>query len=574
MTEKTDTPPGPPSEMEILKDKTNYLRGTIVASLNDPLTGAIADADTQLTKFHGTYQQDDRDCRLRRQHKKLEPAYSFMVRIGIPGGICTSAQWLAMDRLGTSYGNQTLKLTTRQAFQLHGVIKKNLWASIHAINEACMTTLAACGDVVRNTMATPNPCASQVHAEVDRIAREVASFTKPRTRAYHEIWVEDQQVLTTLDERPPDEVEPLYRKHYLPRKFKIGFAIPPQNDVDVYSQDLGFVAIEASGQLLGFNVTCGGGMGMTHGMPETYPRLGDTVGFCTPEQVLTLTEVIVGIQRDFGDRSNRKHARFKYTIDDRGVDWLKDEIAKRFGQALAPAREVAFEDNGDCFGWLKGIDQQWYLTLFVEHGRLRDTTDCQALTALRRIAELDCCDFRLTGNANVMLGNVSTANKKKIDALLKKHGLAERQAISGLRRHSMACASFPYCGLAMAESERYLPELVTKLEAILDTCGLRDEPILIRSTGCPNGCARPYLGEIALVGKALGQYNLYLGANHTGTRLNKLYRENIDEAQIIAELTPIFERFAKERQPGEHFGDFTIRAGYVKATINGTDFHA
>ncbi len=568
-----DNQHGPPSDMERIKETSNYLRGTIVESLNDAVTGAIAADDQQLTKFHGTYQQDDRDARLRRQHKKLEPAFTFMVRVGIPGGLATADQWIVMDDLSVKYANNTLKLTTRQAFQLHGVLKSNLWAAIHEINAALMTSIAACGDVCRNTMATPNPDASTIHQQVYEATMDIARLVRPQTNAYHEIWVDDKKVLTSKDERPPEEVEPLYLKHYLPRKFKIGLAIPPHNDIDVFSQDLGMIAIAEGDRLVGFNLVCGGGMGMSHGKPETYPNAGTVIGFCTADQLCQVTEQLVTIQRDFGDRSNRQHARFKYTIDDRGIDWLIGELNSRLGWQIESARPYAFESNGDSYGWLKGIDGAWYMTLFIENGRVRDAGDLRMKTGLRKIAELGLCDFRLTGNQNLILGKVASSNKKKLQKLLDEYGITAVQSTSAARLNSMACASLPYCGLAMAESERYLPDLMTRIETMIKEAGIWEVPITIRMTGCPNGCARPYLAEIAFVGKSPGHYNVYLGAGFTGDRLNKLYREGIDEETILQELEPLIKHFAAERLNGEHFGDFVIRAGYVKPTTAGLNFH-
>lgn len=577
-----DIQQGPPSDLERIKTASNFLRGTIREWLLNPLTGSISEDDTQLTKFHGTYQQDDRDIRLRRQRKKLEPAYTFMIRVGLPGGTCSADQWAAMDKLSSDYANNTLKLTTRQAFQLHGVLKSDLWDTMHGINKALMTTLAACGDVCRNTMGTPNPNASPIHQQVDELVNSIAAFVRPNTRAYYELWVEGEKLLDTKqieqevkqEQADEQDAEPLYGNTYLPRKFKIGFAIPPHNDVDVFTQDLGFTAIEEDGQLAGFNVSCGGGMGMTHGMTETYPRLGSIIGFCTPDQVQDVTEHIVGIQRDYGDRSNRKHARFKYTIDDRGVDWLKGELASRLGYALQEPRDYQFDSMSDQYGWAQGIDGKWYLTIFVEHGRVRDTDDHTMKACLREIAELDICDFRLTGNQGLILGQIAKKDKAKIDKLLKKHHVDVLMQTSQARLNSIACAALPYCALAMAESERYLPTLMDKIEELLKKHDLFDDPIVIRMTGCPNGCGRPYNAEIGFVGKSMGHYNMYLGAAFNGERLNKIYKESITEEEILAELDDLFAKYVADRQDGEHFGDFVIRAGIIKPTTEGKNFHA
>ena len=556
-------------EVERIKDASRYLRGTLVESLNDQLTGALAESDTQLSKFHGIYQQDDRDIRDERRKQKLEPHYQFMVRVRVPGGVCTPKQWLEMDHIARTWCNQTIRLTTRQAYQFHGIIKRDLKKTIAEINRALLDTIAACGDVNRNVMCNPNPHQSRLHEEVYEYTRRISEHLTPRTTAYHEIWLENELVATSRQDE-----EPIYGKHYLPRKFKTAVAIPPSNDVDIYANDLGFIAIAEGENLIGFNVSVGGGMGMTHGEPETYPRLADVIGYCPKEKTLQVAEEIVKIQRDFGDRTNRKHARFKYTIDDRGIEWFKFELNKRLGWTMEPPRPFVFEDSGDRYGWVEGYDDTWHHTLFIQNGRILDTEDYPMMTGLREIAAIHDGDFRLTANQNLIIGRVSSKQKPVIDALLKKYKLADSHHQTGLRLNSMACVAFPTCALAMAESERYLPSLIDKLDVIMKKAGLEKEPLIIRMTGCPNGCARPFLGEIGFVGKAPGKYNVYLGAGFHGQRLNKLYRENIGEDQILAELEPIIQRFASERTPNERFGDFVIRTGYVKEVLQGKDFHS
>ncbi|WP_156288473.1 assimilatory sulfite reductase (NADPH) hemoprotein subunit [Oceanobacillus salinisoli] len=556
-------------EMERIKEDSNYLRGTIKEGLADSITGAISEEDTKLLKFHGSYQQDDRDLRDERRRQKLEPAYQFMIRVRVPGGVATPDQWLVMDEIAHKYANGTLKLTTRQAFQFHGILKRNLKKSMQDINDTLLDTLAACGDVNRNVMSNPNPYQSEVHAEVHQLAGDISNHLSPRTGAYHEIWLDKEKVVDTRDE---EQVEPIYGKTYLPRKFKIGIAVPPSNDIDVFSQDLGFIAIIEDGELAGFNVTAGGGMGMTHGNTDTYPQLGRVIGFCPKEKVVEVAEKIVTIQRDYGNRSDRKNARFKYTVDARGVDWLKGELNERLGWNLEEARPFHFEHNGDRYGWTKG-NGRWHFTLFIQNGRVKDTENYQLMTALREIAKIHTGDFRLTPNQNLIIANVTSHKKKQINELIDKYGMTEGKHYSGLRRNSMACVAFPTCGLAMAESERYLPSLVDKMEDILDEAGLTEEEIVIRMSGCPNGCSRPGLAEIAFIGKAPGKYNMYLGGGFAGERLNKLYRENIGEAEILESLRPILFRYAKEREVGEHFGDFVIRAGYVEEVHSGLDFH-
>jgi sulfite reductase (NADPH) hemoprotein beta-component len=557
------------SPVERIKEASDYLRGSIVASLADPITGALADSDTQLIKFHGSYQQDDRDVRDERRRKKLEPLYSFMVRVRAPGGVVTPAQWLVLDELARTHANGSLRLTTRQSFQVHGIAKTLLKDTIASVNRTLLTTIAACGDVNRNVMCNPNPYRSALHREVFDWACRISDYLTPNTRAYHEIWLDDRLVAGG----EPDH-EPIYGRTYLPRKFKIAIAVPPSNDVDVRAHDLGFIAIVDGVRLAGFNVSVGGGMGMTHGEPATYPRLADVIGFCTPDQVLAVTEQVVAVQRDFGDRSDRKHARLKYTIDDRGIDWFTGELASRLGYRLEAARPFHFETNGDRDGWTDGIDGKLHLTLFIENGRVRDTPDCELMTGLREIAKIHDGDFRLTANQNLIIANIDPAKRPQIESLLARHRLADGDGRSALRLNAMACVALPTCGLAMAESERYLPSLIGKLEQVLAACGLANDAITVRMTGCPNGCARPYLAEIAFVGKSPGKYNVYLGGGFAGERLNKLYRSGLSEPEILAELTPILQRYAAERGPSERFGDFAIRAGYVAKVSAGREFHA
>jgi sulfite reductase (NADPH) hemoprotein beta-component len=563
---------GPPSDVEHIKSESNYLRGALVETLKNPITGGLPEDDNRLLKFHGSYMQDDRDLRNERERQKLEPAFQFMLRVVAPGGVATSAQWLEMDRLAQLYGNGTLRLTTRQAFQMHGVLKWNLKKTIKSINDSLMTTLAACGDVNRNVMSNPNPYQSEVHGEVYEWARRVSDHLSPRTPAYHEIWLDGEKVVDSLADHT--EVEPIYGPVYLPRKFKIGLAVPPSNDVDVFSQDLGFIAIIEDGKLVGFNVSVGGGMGMTHGDTNTYPQLGRVIGFCTPEQMIDVAEKTVTIQRDYGNRSVRKNARFKYTIDRHGIEWFVDELHERLGWQLESAREFHFDHNGDRYGWVKGSNGRWNLTLYIQSGRIHDQEGYELMTGLREIAKIHTGDFRLTPNQNLIIANITAAKKRKITELANKYGLTDGAHHSALRRSSLSCVSLPTCGLAMAEAERYLPLLLDKLELVVDEAGLREEEIVIRMTGCPNGCARPALGEISFIGKSPGKYNMYLGAGFSGDRLNKIYRENIGEEEIVGTLTPMLHRFAKERQEGEHFGDFVIRAGYVKAVTSGLNFHA
>ena len=568
MTSYSDSPKKL-SKNESIKENSDYLRGTILEGLGDDSTGSISAVDAQLTKFHGTYLQDDRDLRAECIKEKVEKAFSFMIRVRMPGGVCTPGQWEEMDRLSDEFANRTLKLTTRQAFQFHGVLKGNLKQTIKEINDTLLDTLAACGDVNRNVMCSPNPFESRFHGETQKLAENISERLVPKTSAYSEIWLDGERV----EVGPSEEVESIYGKTYLPRKFKIAVALPPRNDVDVYSNDLGFVGIVEDGEIKGYNVLVGGGLGMTHGKVATYPRLADLIGFCKPEQVVRVAEEAVKIQRDYGDRSDRRHARLKYTIDDRGVAWFLEELNRRLDGNLESARDMTFDLTTDRYGWTQGHDGKWAYCLFVEGGRLQNSNGVDAKTAIREISETHKGDFRLTPNQNLIIGQVDGTEKAGIESVLVDHGVSDPAELSGLRLNSIACTALPTCGLALAESERYLPGLVDDLEQIINESGLREESIAIRATGCPNGCGRPYLGEIGIVGKAPGKYNVYLGAGIDGARLNKLYRQAIAHEEIVAELTPILRRYAEERANGERFGDFCIRANYVKSTRQGSDFH-
>ena len=569
------------SANEGIKDASNYLRGSILDGLANAATGSLDKDDQQLTKFHGIYQQDDRDIRGERRKKKLEPAYSFMIRVRVPGGVATPSQWLEMDRIALEHANGALKLTTRQAFQFHGVIKSNLKKSIYEINQSLFDTLAACGDVNRNVMCNPNPHQSKVHTEVLQLATAISNHLSPRTGAYHEIWLDDgtgEKVKVTYDPPLIDEIadpeEPIYGKHYLPRKFKTVVAVPPSNDVDIFAHDLGYIAIlEGDDKVVGYNVTVGGGMGMTHGNEETFPRLADLLGFCTPDQAVKVGEAVVRVQRDHGNRDVRANARLKYTIETMGIDAFREEVEKLCQFKLGSPREFHFEDNGDRYGWIKDHRGHWHFTLYVENGRVYDTKEYPLLSGLRAIAKIHTGDFRLTANQNLIIADITPQQKSEITELLEEYGMIDAHERSAMRLHSMACVALPTCGLALAESQRYLPDLITGIEEVLEEAGLRHDAITLRMTGCPNGCARPYISEIGFVGKAPGKYNLYLGGGHAGERLSKLYATSIrgDDAPQI--LKPILLDYAKKRESGESFGDFVIRAGYVKETKDGRDFH-
>ncbi|MEC1606842.1 MULTISPECIES: assimilatory sulfite reductase (NADPH) hemoprotein subunit [Bacillus] len=570
VTKILKAPDGSPSDVERIKEESDYLRGTLKEVMLDRISAGIPDDDNRLMKHHGSYLQDDRDLRNERQKQKLEPAYQFMLRVRMPGGVSTPEQWLVMDELSQKYGNGTLKLTTRETFQMHGILKWNMKKTIQTIHSALLDTIAACGDVNRNVMCASNPYQSEIHSEVYEWSKKLSDDLLPRTRAYHEIWLDEERVAGTPD---AEEVEPMYGPLYLPRKFKIGIAVPPSNDIDVFSQDLGFIAIVEDGKLIGFNVAIGGGMGMTHGDKATYPQLAKVIGFCRPEQMYDVAEKTITIQRDYGNRSVRKNARFKYTVDRLGLETVKEELENRLGWSLEEAKPYHFDHNGDRYGWVEGIEDKWHFTLFVEGGRVTDYEDYKLMTGLREIAKVHTGDFRLTANQNLIIGNVPSEKKDEINALIDQYGLTDGKHYTALRRSSMACVALPTCGLAMAEAERYLPSLLDKVDEIIDENGLRDEEITIRMTGCPNGCARHALGEIGFIGKAPGKYNMYLGAAFDGSRLSKMYRENIGEEDILSELRVLLSRYAKEREEGEHFGDFVIRAGIIKATTDGMNFH-
>ncbi len=572
------------SEVEVAKDKGNYLRGTIETAFADRITASIPDNDTYLLKFHGTYQQDDRDLRELRRDKKLEPAYSFMTRMRVPGGELTAKQWIASDNIATQYGNNTMKLSTRQAVQFHGFIKYDLKKAIQAMDKALLDSIGGCGDVNRNVMCDPDPSNADVHAQVFPWAKKVSEHLLPKSRAYHEIWLDegkgdgkkrvDSEAKQDNESLEQEFSEPMYGKLYLPKKFKIGIAIPPNNDMDVYINDIAAVAIIKNKKLQGFNISVGGGLAMTFGRPDTYPRLASDVAYIEPEKLLDVCKTVLEIQRDFGDRTDRKQGRLKYTVDRMGVDNFKAMMEERLGYKLEPAKAVEFKTSADKFGWHQATDKQWHLTLFVEHGRVIDIEGSKLKTALREIAELEYCNFRLTGNQHLMLVNIAEVNKEKINAVLSKYKLsADANELSGMRRNAIACVALNTCPLAMAEAERYLPSLISKIDPILEKNGLFKDEIKTRMTGCPNGCGRSVMGEIGFVGKSMGKYNMYLGSSHQSDRLAKLYKENLDEVAILAELEVLLADYANNRTKDEKFGDYAIRANYVKETIVGLDFH-
>jgi len=538
---------------EFLKEASPTLAGTIAQTIADAATDRFTDDDGQFLKFHGVYQQDDRD--LRKSGKK----FMMMIRGRIPGGVMSPRQWCVFDDLAARYGNNTIRLTTRQSIQFHGVVKSGLRQLVKAINDSLLSTLAACGDVNRNVMAPPTPAFTAARAQVFEDCLRVADALRPQTKAYHAIWIDGVQL--NLDE-PANKnyVDPLYGKTWLPRKFKTAFVIPPINDMDVFTNCLGFIAIVENDQLVGYNLAVGGGMGRSHGNAETYPRLADVLGFFTPDKLVAVAKAVVTIHRDFGDRTERKHARLKYVVAEHGADWTRAEIEKRADVKFEPARPFKFTTMGDLYGWHKQVDGRWFLTLFVETGRIKDVEGHEMKTGLRRVAEkFGSIEFRLSANQNVILANVAESDKDAITALLADHGVPVENQARVLHAASLACPALPTCGLALAESERMLPGLVDRLEILCEEVGLAGEEIIIRSTGCPNGCARPYMAEIAFVGKAPGRYQLWLGGNVAGTRLNRVWKDVVKDAEIEHELRPLLARYAQEREAGERFGDWVER---------------
>jgi sulfite reductase (NADPH) hemoprotein beta-component len=551
---------------ELIKAKSRYLRGTLKQSIADQATGALSPDDAQISKFHGFYEQDDRDQRLSRQQQFLEPYYSFMLRARLPGGICTPQQWQAIDAVGRELGNGTIRLTTRQTFQYHGILKRNLKPLIKRINQVMIDSIGGCGDVNRNVLCNPNPEHSTLHKTVYQWARRISEHLLPKTRAYHEIWLDGEAVVDS-------ESEPLYGETYLPRKFKTAIAVPPHNDVDVYTNDLGFVAIAQGDQLLGFNVLAGGGMGATHDDLTTFPRLADELGFITPEQTLAVAEAVVAVQRDFGDRVSRRHARLKYTIEHIGLAMFIEEVEQRAGLQFQPSHSVQFTSQGDRYGWVEDGEGRWHLTLFIENGRISDTPEAKLMTGLREIAAVHQGDFRITPSQNLIVADLPEQQKELIEDLARQHGLL-RDQLSPTRLQSIACVALPTCPQAMAEAERYFPKLLNRIENIAARHAINQQPIVMRMTGCPNGCARPYVAEIGLIGKGPGRYNLQLGGDGIGLRLNRLYRKNLNEDELLKTLDELFQLYADKRIANEGFGDFTIRYGLVKPVINpGEDYH-
>ncbi|WP_038914524.1 assimilatory sulfite reductase (NADPH) hemoprotein subunit [Dickeya zeae] len=555
------------ADAERMKRESNYLRGTITQDLNDGLTGGFNGDNFLLIRFHGMYQQDDRDIRAERAEQKLEPRHAMMLRCRLPGGVMTPQQWLAIDKFAgekTLYGS--IRITNRQTFQFHGILKNDLKSAHQLLHDVGLDSLATANDVNRNVLCTSNPVESVLHQQAYEWAKKISEHLLPRTRAYAEVWLDKEKVATT------DE-EPILGPTYLPRKFKTTVVIPPQNDVDLHANDLNFVAISDNGQLVGFNVLVGGGLSIAHGDKTTYPRTASELGYIPLAQTLAIAEAVVTTQRDWGNRTNRKNAKTKYTLERVGVDTFKQEVERRAGIAFEAVRPYAFTGRGDRIGWVKGIDNHWHLTLFIENGRILDYPGRPLKTGMAEIAKIHKGDFRLTANQNLIVAGVAAKDKAKIEALARQHGLID-DSLTEQRQNSMACVSLPTCPLAMAEAERFLPEFVTQVEGIMQKHGVGDDHIVLRVTGCPNGCGRAMLAEIGLVGKAIGRYNLHIGGNREGTRIPRMYRENITEKEILTEIDQLVARWASERESGEGFGDFAIRVGIIKPVLDpAVDFY-
>ncbi|MEG3135182.1 assimilatory sulfite reductase (NADPH) hemoprotein subunit [Rouxiella sp. T17] len=549
------------TDAERLKIDSNFLRGTIKEDLTDGLTGGFNGDNFLLIRFHGMYQQDDRDIRAERAEQKLEPRHAMMLRCRLPGGVMTPEQWLGIDKFAeesTLYGS--IRITNRQTFQFHGILKPNVKPVHQLLNKLGLDALATANDVNRNVLCTSNPVESELHLEAWQWAKKLSEHLLPRTRAYAEVWLDQEKVETT------DE-EPILGPTYLPRKFKTTVVIPPQNDVDLHANDLNFVAIADNGKLVGFNVLVGGGLSIAHGDKATYARTASELGFIPLENTLAVAEAVVTTQRDWGNRTNRKNAKTKYTLERVGVETFKAEVEKRAGITFGEVRPYEFTARGDRIGWVKGIDNQWHLTLFIENGRILDYPGRPLKTGLAEIARVHKGDFRLTANQNLIVAGVDEKDKDRIEALARNHGLID-DGLTEQRKNSMACVSYPTCPLAMAEAERFLPEFVTHVEGIMHKHGVGKEHIVLRVTGCPNGCGRALLAEIGLVGKAMNRYNLHLGGNRAGTRIPRMYRENISDVEILAIIDELVGRWAKEREADEGFGDFTIRAGIIRPVLD------
>lgn len=544
------------SSVEKIKAASNGLRGTIKESLLDGHTGSIREDDQSLVKFHGMYQQDDRDRREERSLKKLERLYSFMLRLRLPGGLLKPHQWIALHNVAGEHTTGVIKITTRQTIQLHGILKSHIKPTMHSFNAVALDSIATCGDVNRNVCCTSNPAESPVYDQVFQFAAKVSEMAKPKTRAWYEIWLDQEKLVEKTED------DPLYKDKYLPRKLKVGIAIPPNNDVDVFINDVILIAIIENNKLLGFNIGAGGGLGATHGNVNTYPRLATVLGFIEndEEKILKTVYEIMTVQRDFGNRSDRKQARLKYTIDKLGADKYREEVEKRCGFKLDAPKHFEFTQRQDRYGWIEDYKGNWHYTVFVENGRILDEEHLRLKEGLYKIASLGKNNFHFTTNQNVILTDITPADKPAVEALLNEYGIIAHTDNGGaLRKNAIACVALNTCPLALAEAQRYLPTLITKLEPILEKHKMQNDDIILRMTGCPNGCGRSPNAEIGFVGTAMGKYNLHIGGDRLGLRLNTKYKDSLNEEQILTTLDELFGVYSNEKNEQETFGDFSYR---------------
>jgi sulfite reductase (ferredoxin) len=581
ISESAGSPPSAKAEpiskrsgVETIKETSRQLRGTIALELVDD-TDHFNDQNKQLLKFHGTYQQDDRDARKTRRKEGSGKSYMFMVRCKIPGGRLTAQQYLAVDDLAGAYGNGTLRFTTRQGIQLHGVLKEHLKETIAAINQCLLTTLGACGDVERNVMCCPAPHYHDgVHAQLQETAATIAAQLAPRTRAYHEIWLDGERVKFDGEApgansdansgNPGADTEPLYGKVYLPRKFKTGLALAEDNCIDVYGQDLGLLAIVENGAIIGYNVLVGGSMGMTHGNENTFPMLARPICYVPVHAVVGVAEAVVKLFRDHGNRADRKRARIKYVVHDWGVEKFRRVLSEYVGGELQPPRPIEVSGYDPHHDWHPQGNGKWYYGLSIENGRVKDDGSRRLRSGLRTIIERFQPALRITPLQDLLLCDLDANDRDVVERILAEYGIRRPDEVSILRRHSLACPAVPTCGLALSEAERVLPGIIDQLETELKRLGLQDEKLSVRMTGCPNGCARPYQSDIGLVGRSGDKYTIFVGGRVLGNRLNFPFKDLVPLGEIVSTLRPLLENFKEGRQPGESFGDYCHRLGIAR----------
>ena len=549
---------GKPTAVEKIKEDSIYLKGNLAETLADPNVTHLSEEGVQLIKHHGSYQQYDRDTATKRKKAGLEKEWQFMVRLKLPGGRLTAEQYFKMEELAKQYANGTLRITTRQTFQFHGTVKENLKKHIAGINHALLSTLAACGDVVRNVVCTPAPIKDEVHNKILEDTMLLAEHCAPKTSAYHEIWVDGENVARTADN---ENLEPLYGKWYLPRKFKIGIATPEDNSIDVLAQDLGLIHIYEGNKFIGYNLCLGGGLGMSHNKPSTYPRLATPIAFVGPDDLIPAVEAIIELQRDNGDRTNRKHARLKYVVEEKGIEWTRKTLESYFGRKMEDPKPMNDFKVPDHMGWHEQKDGKWFLGIPISSGRITDRGEEKILTGLHAVIEEYKMDVILTCDQNIILADIEENQKEAITSKLKSFGIKLREDVSNTYRNFMACVALPTCGLALAEAERVKLPLVAEIEALTEKHNIANENIAIRMTGCPNGCARPYIGDIGIVGRMPGHYALFIGGDFEGTRLNTKIFDRIPFDDLKIALDALFTEYTKGRQPNEGFGNFCHRSG-------------